>query len=109
LYTKVRKICKFKKRLKRPELGMTLFGLTSLRLGSLCSYFPGTLSALMIFLFLANTGIRGMMELKTLSLTTKARTLLRGWLSYFQLAPDGAEGDFSPPNLKETVQRDLFG
>jgi hypothetical protein len=50
---------------------MTLFSLTELRLGLLCSYFLMTL----IFLLLTNTGILGMMRLKTLSFS-KAKTLL---------------------------------
>jgi hypothetical protein len=60
---------------------MTLFGLTSLRLGLLCSYFLATLLALRIFLYLTNTGIVGMMGLKTLS-SLKARTLFRVALTF---------------------------
>jgi hypothetical protein len=44
-----------------------------LRLGFLCNYF---LVILLIIFFLTNTGILGMMGLKTLSFA-KARTLLR--------------------------------
>jgi hypothetical protein len=40
--------------LKRPEWRMTLFSLTALRLGLVCSYFLVTLLALLFFLFLAN-------------------------------------------------------
>jgi hypothetical protein len=51
--------------------------LTILRPGLLlCSYFLVTLLALLIFLYLTNTGILGMMGIKTLSFS-KARTLLR--------------------------------
>jgi hypothetical protein len=67
---------KFKKWFKRPKLRMTLFSLAALRLGLLCCYFLVTLLALLIFLYLINTGILGMVELKTLSFS-KARTLLR--------------------------------
>jgi hypothetical protein len=55
---------------------MTLFSFNILRLILLCSYFLVTLLALPIFLFLTNTGILGMMGLKTVSFA-KARTLLR--------------------------------
>jgi hypothetical protein len=55
---------------------MTLFSLTILKLGLFCSYFLVTLLALLIFLHLTNTGILGMMGLKTLSFS-KARTLVR--------------------------------
>jgi hypothetical protein len=44
---------------------MTLFSLTILRLGLLCSYFLVTPLALLIFVYLANTGILRMMGLKT--------------------------------------------
>jgi hypothetical protein len=44
---------------------MTLFSLTTLRLGLFCSYFQVTLLALLIFLYLTNTGILGMMGLKS--------------------------------------------
>jgi hypothetical protein len=49
---------------KRPELRITLLGLTALRLGLLCNYFLVTLLALLIFFFLTNIGILGMMRLK---------------------------------------------
>jgi hypothetical protein len=56
---------------------MTLLSLTILRLGLLlCSYFLVTLLALLIFLYLTDTGVLGMMGIKTLSFS-KARTLLR--------------------------------
>jgi hypothetical protein len=55
---------------------MTLFSLTALRLWLLRSYFLVTLLALLIFLFLTNTSILGMIGLKTVSFST-ARTLLR--------------------------------
>jgi hypothetical protein len=55
---------------------MTLFSLTVLRLGLPCSYFPMTLLALLIFLYITITGILGMMGLKTLSFS-KAINLLR--------------------------------
>jgi hypothetical protein len=45
---------------------MALFSLTALRLGLLCRYFLVILLTLLIFLFLTNTGILGMMGLKTL-------------------------------------------
>jgi hypothetical protein len=60
----------FEKWFKRPELGMTLFGLTALSLGY--SFF---LMTLMIFLCLINTGILEMVGLKALSFA-KARNLL---------------------------------
>jgi|LakMenEpi03Aug12_release.lakeMendotaPanAssembly.Ray.scaffolds.fasta_scaffold4093799_1 hypothetical protein len=44
---------------------MALFSLTILRLGLLYKYFLVTLLALPIILFLTNTGIMGMMGLKT--------------------------------------------
>jgi hypothetical protein len=55
---------------------MTLFSFTILRLRILCSCFLVTPLALLIILFLANTGILGMMGLKTVSFA-KARTLFR--------------------------------
>jgi hypothetical protein len=45
---------------------MTLLRLAALRLGLLYSYFLVTLLALLIFLYLTNTGILGMIRLKTL-------------------------------------------
>jgi hypothetical protein len=56
-----------------------------------------TFLALLFFLFLSNTGILGLMGLKTLSLS-KDRNLLRATL-HLQLAPDDAVRDFSPPEL----------
>jgi hypothetical protein len=53
---------------------MTLFSL-ALRLGLLCSYFLVILLTLLIFLYLTNTGLLGMMGLETLSFA-KARALL---------------------------------
>jgi hypothetical protein len=55
---------------------MTLFSFTILMLRLLCSRFLVTLLALLIILFLTNTGILGMMGLKALSFS-KVRTLLR--------------------------------
>jgi hypothetical protein len=46
---------------------MTLFSLAALRLRLFCSYFLVTLLALLIFLYLHNKGILGIMGLKTLS------------------------------------------
>jgi hypothetical protein len=54
---------------------MTLFSLTILRLGLLCSYCLVTLLALLIFLYLTNTDILGLLGLRTLSFS-KGRTLL---------------------------------
>jgi hypothetical protein len=50
----------------RPELRIALLSLNEveLRLGLLCSYFRVTLLALLIFFFLTNTGILGMIRLK---------------------------------------------
>jgi hypothetical protein len=45
---------------------MTLFSLTALWLGLVCSYFLMTLLTFLIFLYLTNTGILGMMGPKTL-------------------------------------------
>jgi hypothetical protein len=59
---------------KRPELIITLFNLAAL--GVICSFFLVTLLALLIFLYLTDTGILGMMGLKTLSFS-KARSLFR--------------------------------
>jgi hypothetical protein len=58
---------KFKKWFGRPELEMTLFSLTSLRLGLVFSNFLMTLLALLFIIFLTNTGIVHMMGLNTLS------------------------------------------
>jgi hypothetical protein len=46
---------------------MALFSLASLRLGLFCSYFLVTLLAFLIFPYLTNTGILGMMGLKKIS------------------------------------------
>jgi hypothetical protein len=43
---------KSKKWFKNPELGVTLFSMTALRMGLLCNFFLITLLALLIFLFL---------------------------------------------------------
>ncbi len=55
---------------------MALFSFVAPRLGLLCSYFQVTLSVVLIFLYLTNTSILGMIGLKTLSFS-KASTLLR--------------------------------
>jgi hypothetical protein len=55
---------------------MTLSNLAALRLGVFCSYFLVILMALLIFLYLINTGLLGMMGLKTLSFS-KTKKLLR--------------------------------
>jgi hypothetical protein len=55
---------------------VTLFSFAVLRLGLFYSYFLVPLLALLIFLYLTNTGILGMMRRKTLSFS-KARTLFR--------------------------------
>jgi hypothetical protein len=55
---------------------MTIFNLAAPRLGLVCGYFLGTLLALLFFLFPTNTGILGMIGMKTLSFS-KARNLLR--------------------------------
>jgi hypothetical protein len=44
---------------------MALFSLTALMLGLLCSYFQVTLLVVLIFLYLTNTSILGMIGLKT--------------------------------------------
>jgi hypothetical protein len=46
---------------------VTLFSFAVLRLGLFYSYFLVPLLALLIFLYLTNTGILGMMRRKTLS------------------------------------------
>jgi hypothetical protein len=56
-----------KKWFERPELEITLFRWTALRLGLFCSYFMMTLLAHLIILYLTNIGILGMTGLKTLS------------------------------------------
>jgi hypothetical protein len=56
-------------------LRKTLFNLAALWLELFCSYFLVTLLALLIFLYLTNTGIVGMLGLKTLPFS-KARALL---------------------------------
>jgi hypothetical protein len=58
---------------------MTLLSSTALRPGLFPSYFLMTLLALLIFLYLTNTGILGVMRLNTLSFL-KVRTLLRAEL-----------------------------
>jgi hypothetical protein len=66
------------------KMEVTLFSLTALRLGLPSSIF---LMTLMISLYLINTGILGIIGLKKLSVARAPHC----WLSYLQLAPDGAD------------------
>jgi hypothetical protein len=58
---------------------MTLFSLAAQRLGVFCSYFLVILIALLIFLYLINTGILRMMGLKTLSFSKTKKLLRATW------------------------------
>jgi hypothetical protein len=57
---------------------MTLFSLTARRLALFCSYFLITLLALLIFLYLTNTDMLGILGLKTLSFLSVTLTSSTG-------------------------------
>jgi hypothetical protein len=61
---------------KKSRIGNSVFSLTALRLRSPCGYILKTLLALLIIFYFTNTGILGMMGLKTV-LFAKVRNLLR--------------------------------
>jgi hypothetical protein len=61
---------------KKSRIWNSVFSLTALRLRSPCGYFLIIFLTLLIFYYFTNTGILGMMGLKTL-LYAKVRNLLR--------------------------------